>query len=172
MKIPHFYIFQNKKGLKTVVSSLFSLSRVGGDKRDRTADLLNAILSPAHFSRKTGRKRPVFSGFLPPFRGGSSEQFHSDSTFFEGLFGGENGGRFSPTSRGGTACKALMHKALRAEEGKKLWENPGNAVSPRQSVAVRPPRPPLVGKSGYEDGGCLWKKQAFSRPKSRENPGN
>ena len=61
----------NKKRLETEVSSLF-----GGDKRDRTADLLNAILSPAHFSRKTGRKRPVFSGFLPPFR----EAVRSNST--------------------------------------------------------------------------------------------
>ena len=50
MKIPHFYIFQNKKRLKAVVSSLFSLSGVGGDKRDRTADLLNAIQALSQLS--------------------------------------------------------------------------------------------------------------------------
>ena len=43
LEIHHFRTFKNKKKLETEVSSLFSLSRVGGDKRDRTADLLNAM---------------------------------------------------------------------------------------------------------------------------------
>ena len=50
LEIPHFRTLGNKKRLETVVSSLFSLSRVGGDKRDRTADLLNAIQALSQLS--------------------------------------------------------------------------------------------------------------------------
>ena len=51
LEIPHFRTLGNKKRLETVVSSLFSLSRVGGDKRDRTADLLNAIQALSSYKR-------------------------------------------------------------------------------------------------------------------------
>ncbi len=54
----------------------FQVFFLGGDKRDRTADLLNAIHALIHFSRKTGRKGPVFPGFLPPF----GETVRSNST--------------------------------------------------------------------------------------------
>ena len=50
LEIPHFRTLGNKKRLETEVSSLFSLSRVGGDKRDRTADLLNAIQALSQLS--------------------------------------------------------------------------------------------------------------------------
>ena len=50
MEIPNFRTFGNKKRPETEVSSLFSLSRVGGDKRDRTADLLNAIQALSQLS--------------------------------------------------------------------------------------------------------------------------
>ena len=76
-------------------------------------------------------------------------QFHSDSTFFEGHFGGENGRRFSPTSGGGTARRALMPKAPRAEERKKCGRirvmlHPSGSV--QLSDALLSGR---VGKSGY-----------------------
>ena len=60
LEIPHFRTLGNKKRLETEVSSLFSLSRVGGDKRDRTADLLNAIqaLSQLSYTPRFTCRRP------------------------------------------------------------------------------------------------------------------
>ena len=77
----------------------------------------NAILSPIHFSIKTGRKGPVFPGFTL-FQRGSSEQFYSDSTFFEGLFGVESGRRFPSPPRAGRRAGPCVSR-LRAPKGDK-----------------------------------------------------
>ena len=148
----------NKKRLETEVSSLF-----GGDKRDRTADLLNAIHVPSHFSRKTGQKGPVFSGFYPL----SERQFGAIPLgfhFFGGLFRGENGRQFSPTSGGGTARKALRIKAQRAEGSKKSWENPGNAAFALRSTAVRPLIHPMWENPGIWQIGIFRNICNFSSP--------
>ena len=66
-------VADNRKTAETLWFQRFSvrtLLSTGGDKRDRTADLLNAILSPMCFPRKTGRNRAALRGFLTPLRGG------------------------------------------------------------------------------------------------------
>ena len=108
---------------------LASCASLGGDKRDRTADLLNAILSPAHFSRKTGRKRPVFSGFLPPFR----EAVWGNSTriplFLGGLLGVRMAGDLPPSPGAGRRARPCVLRLCAPKGVKKSWENPGNAAS-------------------------------------------
>ena len=112
---------------------------LGGDKRDRTADLLNAILSPLGFSGKRGRKRPIFLGFLPPPRAKKyliPLRFH----FFGGPFGGVTWQRVFPSAKGRGSGKSRIAWGFVRRPGERSDGNPRyfpSGAAPRRQAGGR-----------------------------------